>query len=192
MEQSSAFNAAQLDHSPVGALPFVGCRAVTLNAAPVGTTDVTVARFDTRVFSNPSGRGPLFDIISDAVHGTLIRPLPGSQGRYSVKARVNTTTAGTVWAGLSIGLPATPAITADPSIAVATTQDVARNLAAGADDGAMSLDTIWEIDGDAANATAGSMDLRLLLSNGAGAGPAAADIVLAQCWIEVRYLGQCA
>lgn len=173
-----------------GALPFVGVRVSTLNATPTGGTDTAVARFDNEEHNNPSGRGALFDVITTAAAGTLIRPLPGSQGRYSVKARVNLASAGTVSAGLSIGLAAAPAITADPSFATGTIEDVALSVQTAADSQPAMLETIWEISQAIADDTPGDNDLRLILTNGAGAAPAAGDITLAQCVLEVRYLGQ--
>lgn len=190
MEQASAFNGAELAGSPAGTLPYVGVRAQTLAATPTGTTDTGVANFTGTVFSNPSGRGPLFSVTTTAAAGTVIRALPGAQGRYLVRARVNVQTAGTVYAGLSLGNPTSP-ITANPSLATASIRDVAQSLQAGADEQSIELTTVWEIDVDAANAPTPA-ELRLILTNGAGAAPAAADLVLAQCMLEVMYLGQAA
>lgn len=108
------------------------------------------------------------------------------RGLWLVTATVQCQTAASVVAGLSLSSPAGE-LNTDPVLS-SSIRDRGRSTSVAADQVPIKLSMLVAVRQDAAASTAAGALVRLLLSDAAGAGAAAASLVLPQCQIELARL----
>lgn len=161
-----------------------------LDATPTGTDPafVVVADF-TGASETLQGGGILagadaFDVVHSQTEGTRIKIR--QRGEYIVRAEVQAQAIGEVVAGLNFD-GAAGDFTINPQYSSRTRSRGAANLAAATDLQMISLSAPLIVTQDmAGNAAAGIV--RLLLSDGAGAGAAAANLELASVMLEIERI----
>lgn len=196
MENASAHKPvipADQTPTPGTGLPFIGLRMTGLDATPTGSdaADDVVADFtgSTVTQSPPSGSANLFTVTHSQTVGTVIRAVPGAEGKYLVRFTVVAQTAATVFAGVSLDANAAARNT-NPLLTNLTMMGASQRIAAAADTDTNEVTAHVDITQEMVNDPSSLRGaIRMHLSNGADAGAAAAALVLTAASVDIIYLG---
>lgn len=174
----------------IGSGAELGALTVGTDATPTGTDASSIAVLDftgaaTTLFGDGVSATPVTVVHSQTLGSTF---KPNRRGLWHVELDIVCTGAGTIQPGINVdGIAAD--LNSNPQVS-ARTRAAGNHTGAAGDVQSINLSAIVKITDNMARDTTGASGgiIRALATNGAGAAPAAANLVAAQCSIRLTRI----